>query len=377
MYRHVLKLPKGKARPLPVLAAGLLLLMPLLARPASHVSETIVTDQMCSGLFVMTLEWVSKEGEKHELLALFDTGASITLIDPDAVERISGKRLEAGTQAIMQDVSVAGLSFSKFSPRVRELDHLGQALGRSFDAFLPFQAFDNFLLTLDYGKKQVRVSRGSLPEPDGEEVFSAKGPDSRPWIRTRVGSRSRRLLLDSGSNGNISVKPHRSISWVGETAKIRLSQGLNDLELNEVGRYDGVMRIGPLDFVEPIVGLTDDTELVGYDVLKHFVLSFDQQKKRVRMEPISSSPVRMQSRTGTGALLRPRADSLEVARIVPGSPAEDAGLRVGDQVTHVDGVAVNERGCREPGQRSGFVEYTILRDSAAQTVNLENAVLLE
>ena len=359
------------------LAASLMLLLTSVAASETRASETVLTDQLCSGLFYIPLRWVSEDGQEHELLALFDTGASITLIDPDTVERISGKRLETGTRAVMQNVTVAGLSFSKFSPRVRELDHLGQALGRNFDVFLPFQAFDSFLLTLDYGRNEVRVSKGSLPAPDGIEIFPAKGRDSRPWIRARVGKRNRNLLLDSGSNGTISVKPHRSIRWVGDTAKIRLSQGMSDLELNEVGRYDGVIRIGPLDFEEPIVGLTDDTELVGYDVLKHFVLTFDQQNTRVRMQPISAPPIRMPSRTGTGALVRPRANSLEVARIVPGSPAEDSGLQIGDLVSHVDGVPVNERGCRDMRQSTGSVEYTVQRDSVERKISMEYAVLVE
>lgn len=83
-----------------------------------------------------------------------------------------------------------------------------------------------------------------------------------------------------------------------------------------------------------------------------------------------------------GKALRPRcpnrcADSLEVAHIVPGSPAEDTGLRSGDQVTHVDGVPVNERGCRDMQQRAGFVDYTFRRNSAEQTARVEKAVLLQ
>jgi S1-C subfamily serine protease len=117
--------------------------------------------------------------------------------------------------------------------------------------------------------------------------------------------------------------------------------------------------------------------LVGFDVLRHFVLTFDQKKKRVRMQPVSKSPVRMKARTGTGALLRPRENSLEVARIVPGSSAEDAGLKPGDKVTHVDGVPVNERGCRDMRQRDDYVEYTFRRDSAEQTVRVERTVLLQ
>ncbi len=374
MTQRILNFLGGLGR---YLVVGASLLVPVIAWSEDEVSEIVITDQMCGGLFYVPLEWVSRVGEKHDLLALFDTGASVSFIDPDTIERISGKRLDTGTRAVMQDVRVAGLNFSKFSPRVRELDHLGQALGRDFDVFLQFQAFDNFLLTLDYGRQEMRVSKGELPKPDGEQVFSAKGSDSRPWIRTRVGSRIRRLLLDSGSNGTISVRPHRSIRWVGESAKIQLSQGMSELRLKEVGRFDGAIQIGPLEFAEPVVGLTDDTELVGYDVLKHFVMTFDQQNRRVRMQPISESPIRMVSRTGTGALLRPREEVFEVARIVPGSSADEAGLEPGDRVTHVDGVAVDERGCNPVGEREGSVEYRVLRGDEEMLVELEYRVLVE
>ncbi|MDJ0918217.1 MAG: PDZ domain-containing protein [Woeseiaceae bacterium] len=354
-----------------------LLFAPFAARPDAAPSETVVSEQICSGLFFVPLEWESRDGEKHELMALFDTGASRSFIDPDAIERISGKRLEVGTRAVMENVSVAGLNFSKFRPRVRELDHLGLALGQEFDVFLQFEAFDKLLLTLDYGKREMRVSKGELPKPDGELVFSTKGRDSRPWIRTRVGSRKRSLLLDSGSNGTISVRPHRSIRWVGQSAKIRLAQGMSDLELNEVGRLDGSIQVGPLEFAEPILSLTTDTELVGYDVLKHFVLTFDQKNRRVRMQPLSDSPVRMVSRTGTGALLRPRGDAVEIARIVPGSSAQEAGLEPGDRVTHVDGVPVAERGCNPVGEQERAVEYRVVRGGQERVVMLEYEVLVE
>ena len=339
-------------------------------------SEVLITNQMCSGLFMVPLAWDSKDGETHQLLALFDTGATNAFIDPDSLERISGMRLDTGTRAVMQDLTVAGLQFSKFRPRVRELDHLGRALGRDFDVFLPFETFDNFLLTLDYGKKEIRVSRGELPRPDGERIYSSKGSDSRPWIKVEVGSRTRRLLIDSGSNGTISVKSHRSIRFAGEAVPISLSQGMSDLELRYIGRYDGEMQIGPSVFANPIVGITTDTELLGYDVLRHFVLTFDQKNRRVRMAPIGDTPLVMEPRTGSGALMRPRDEGFEVAYVVAGSPAEASGIAVGDLVTRVDGTPVYERGCRDGERPVGPVEYTVLRDNQEIKISSQNSILL-
>ena len=357
----------------------LLLLAALWSTPAmaqAADSEVVITDQMCSGLFMIPLEWGSKDGEAHQLLALFDTGATNAFIDPDSLERISGMRLDTGTRAVMQDLTVAGLQFSKFRPRVRELDHLGRALGRDFDVFLPFDTFDNFLLTLDYGKREIRVSRGELPRPDGDLIYSSKGSDIRPWIKVEVGSRTRRLLIDSGSNGTISVKSHRSIRFAGEAVPISLSQGMSDLELRHIGRYDGDMKIGPLSFPNPIVGITTDTELLGYDVLRHFVLTFDQKNRRVRMAPVSDKPPVMEPRTGSGALMRPRDEGLEVAHVVAGSPAEESGIEVGDLVTQVDGTPVYERGCRDGERPVGPVEYTVVRDGQEIQISTKNSILL-
>jgi len=71
-----------------------------------------------------------------------------------------------------------------------------------------------------------------------------------------------------------------------------------------------------------------------------------------------------------------RADGLAVTKVFPGSPAEAAGIRVGDVLESLNGVAINHdnedalakaRKDWKPGQQ---VTYTLKRNGAGQTINL-------
>lgn len=318
--------------------------------PAAAAEGIVLSRETCRGLFLVPLTWSRGNGESHELLAVFDTGADgPTLIDPDAVERGSGRRVAEGTRVRMRGVSAGEARFTTFRPRVRELDHLSGALGRELDVLLPFRAFEDYLLTLDYPTGELRVSREALPRPDGVEVFSARGPDRRPWLRLKIAGQERRMLIDSGSTGAFAVRLRRGVSWQTLPRPVKLAQGLDDSAVRRVGRLEEVVEVGPLTLAQPLVALTEGTELIGAQVMAPLVISFDQKRRRVRLRTPSVNPLRMPPYRGTGALLLPRAVGLEVTGVVAGSPVEAAGLRVGDRVIAIDGVDVSERGCRPAG----------------------------
>lgn len=320
----------------------------VLASFAATAGEPVVISrELCNGLWVVPLTWASDEsGRSHELTAVFDTGGSNLYIDPDGLERVSGQRIELGRRVQMEGVSASTLKFSKFRPRVREMSHLGAALGREFDVFLPFRAFAGKLLVLDYPAREMRIGEGSLPAPDGETVFSADGPDRRPWLEVDLEGRKRRLLIDSGSNGRIELKKPGRLEWLADPVAAGVSARMGKYVLRREGRIGNRITIASLEFDQPLVSITRDTRLIGVHVLKHFVLTFDQANRRVRFEPQTQGPVRMRPRRSTGALLRSDPNGyFEVARVLPDTPAAAATLRAGDRVVEIDGTPVAERGC--------------------------------
>lgn len=329
---------------------------------ACATEEWVLSHETCGGLFLIPLTWTAEFGRTHDLVAVFDTGGTSLLIDPDALERASGKRVREGTRVRMPGVSAGPARFTNFRPHVRSLDPLSRALGRKIDVFLPFRTFRDFLLTLDYSTGELRVSPAQLPRPDGVEVFSARGDDRRPWLQISIAGRRRSILIDSGSNGSLSIEKSEGLRWVGPLLPLRLTQQMKRLELEEVGRLDETIRVGGLVLRQPIVSLTSGTETIGSQVLRYFVVSFDQENRRMRLHPVVSEPVRLPAFRGSGAVLKPLPNALEVFRVLSGTPADKVGVQVGDRVTKIDGRPVYGRGCRpDVVPRVDVERWTIVR----------------
>jgi len=371
-----------------VIALIVAIAVPVAADAVSEEEEWIVPTKMCGSFFYVEIEVDGKEpGSRVTLNALFDTGGAQLSIDPGAVERHWGVTVSHGTPVKLRNPTAGSLQFDTLKPRALSMEHLSRVIGLDVDIFLPFRAFDSVLLTLDYEKGEMRVSNGRLPKPDGVDVFDARGPDRRPYLRVDIGGLRRRLLIDSGSSAAISIREGGSLSWVTEPRPLRVSQGMEQVDFHKIGRLDERVRIGEMQLPMPIVELTDGTQLFGTEIMSQAVWTFDQRSKRVRIRPSSARPVELASIEGTGAVFSPVTAGYEIIRVLSGTPAEEAGLREGDVLVAASGVGVFERGCErwsEDEQDDGDdenngedeVALTIERDGETYVFDVSNVVLV-
>jgi Trypsin-like serine proteases, typically periplasmic, contain C-terminal PDZ domain len=219
-------------------------------------------------------------------------------------------------------------------------------LGRPIDGILSVYTFEGLLLTLDYPAGEMRVAQGRLPRPDGETVFSTRGPDGRPWLRVDLAGRERRLLIDSGAGRlTMAVNHIDRLDLMDEPRVLTSALRLDRIERRRIARLDGDAVIAGLSIENPVVEEVPRSELLGGEILRHFVITLDQAHKRVRFEPAVAGPVPAQDHVEIGAGLRPVADGLEVFEVYPGAPFAAAGVQAGDLITHFDGTPVAERGC--------------------------------
>jgi hypothetical protein len=332
--------------------------------PQAASPELIVPSQMCGNYFLIPLEVdLDGDGQSTTLMALFDTGGAGLHIDPDAVVRSGGAPVEERKQITIRNATAGPLTFRKLRPYTRHLDHLSRPIGIQVDIFLPFRSFKGYLLTLDFPRREIRVARGQLPQPDGVEIFNARGPDRRPYLDTEIAGRTHRLLIDSGSSGSISLQPGRELSWLSPPLPVSVGQGMEKLFYFDVGRLDADIDIAGVKITQPLVKIGAITELIGTDVMRRFAWTFDQSSRRVRIHSDSSDPLRLPPKRGTGAILIPTPEGFEIARVLAGTPAERAGLLPGDVVVAVDGDRVLERDCdRWKEEHLTETTLTLLRD---------------
>ena len=228
---------------------------------------------------------------------------------------------------------------------VRELDHLSIALGREIDGILEYDAFEDVLLTLDYGLGEMRVESGALPRPDGVTVFDANGPDYD------------------------TIAPPRATG-----AAVRFSE----IERRSAARLAGNAQIGDNVLIQPVIESTPETEILGGQAMRHFVWTFDQRHERVRMvrhDP--DTPITFEPLITHGLVLVPEGDGMRVATVIANTPAFDAGVLTGDVITHFNGRSMRDRDCSVDGTPPEILDLSLLRNGEAMDVRLTLYALVD
>ncbi|NKB90330.1 MAG: PDZ domain-containing protein [Acidobacteria bacterium] len=204
-----------------------------------------------------------------------------------------------------------------------------------------------------------------------------------------------RLLVDTGAGHALSVEPSAVPPGAALTDLI-IGWGSNGVARGDIGRVDA-LQLGTVSIADVItsfpagrpwarIGAAQDEILhgnVGQQVLQRFRVIFDAPGGRLILEPGPDlhAPFAFDTTGLALAPWSPGTESLEIAEVIPGSPAEEAGVRIGDRLLAIDGrevsqldpTAVEELLWGPPG---GEVELAIGRGSARSQHRLTRRKLL-
>jgi len=340
----------------------------------THVGSKPVTlpGHLIGNILVVEDSW-DKFGPYHFVV---DTGSSVTLVSPDIAKHYGASgspppedepqvrvRSSEGGFARLKAVTLAKLQlgaakFEYVPALVYDCSDLSAQFGVRIDGILGFPLFRNTVLTLDYPNERI-VLRSKIPE-DGipGETILFNNADKIPMIPIRLGDREFAALIDSGSAAAIDINPAglSPVFAFGPVAGPTVSTLAGDRP-SRIGRLSGVVRIGSFDVPQPVAELTDELSSLGGGILSHFTVTFDQRHNEVFLQCDAADALRVPPLRGTGLSFRKTPAYWKVVGVVPGSPAEAAGVRQGDLVTRING---------EPATAWDPVRYDRLTSSAGR-----------
>jgi len=277
----------------------------------------------------------------------------LTLTDPYPLGG-AGAGTETAYKATVDALEVGPAAFGAMPGDVLPLSDIQDAIGfKQWDGVVGAEIFERYVVELDFAASTMR-----LIEPDdfvpraGAVVLPLTIDDGYPFVDATIAGVPGRYLVDTGDRSSLSFCSSFSakhglaerydasepmLTGWGVGGPIEAPVALvNDFDIGPF-KVDGVLA----RFPHLTTGLFGDSELagsIGAGFLKRFRVTFDDRGSRLILEP--EAQLRQKDAVDRSGMWVGRRDGkATILHVTSSSPAADAGLRVGDQVIAVDGVA--------------------------------------
>ena len=302
---------------------------------------------------------------------VLDTGAGVTVLNATTAESLGLKAGRAGTLrgagGVVQSTGITGLTLDVGGAVLKDvsvtsipLAQLENAAGRAIDGILGVDFFRRYVIEIDYEARQITAHEPSAYGYAGRgETLPLTFRDNHPHMRAQVKFPGRPPLegdfvIDAGSSMQLTMLPAftdknrlRDSVPVAFTA---YAHGVGGDFALPVARAES-LRIGGFTVERPVTafptagtfGAEGIAGNIGTAILRRFKVVFDYSRKRVHLEPSKnfSDPFEFDM-SGLGlASEGPSFSVFKVARVLPGTPAAEAGLRQGDEILSFGGRPVN------------------------------------
>lgn len=234
---------------------------------------------------------------------------------------------------------------------VNDYSILTTVYGEQIDGIIGYSLLSRYILKINYDSLKIDIcSHGTLKYPRGGYLL-------KPYINTLPVHSARikddytintRFLHDVGAGVCLML----SKEFVDDSAILRKKRKLYPKEGEGVGGSITMnmtvvkeLKIGPYRFRNvPTYVFSDDYNvtsypylagLIGNDLLRRFNVIFNYQKKDIHLVPNSHYREPFDY-SYSGIELYYLEDKIEIGNIAKGSPAEEAGIQVGDIVVGVN-----------------------------------------
>ncbi len=361
------------------------------------------------GAILMTLP-IRGTGRDTTGVFLLDTGAGYLALD-EPFARALGLRSRSIGDATMRLLTepVARLQMGRFSrDRIEpvltlDLSGVRAATDRPVVGLLGADLFRDDALVIDDARSELLLLRGgeraASRDPVARSLARLSGvlaSDAMPLRYERIGDgkiavRARipgvrdtlHLILDTGATKTVfferalanaghperawrALKGLRSPTLYGETAlqlvrvpRLTLHGGERPLSVDQMDA--GIIQGGLAEALNRALD-RDIAGLLGHSFTRRFRLAIDFREQVLWWSPRSvSTDLREHEHSSIGVQLVRGRGAVRVQSVASGSPAARAGVRVGDQLHAVDGIAVEGLALEQIGMRLEGAPGSVVR----------------
>jgi hypothetical protein len=289
---------------------------------------------------------------------LLDSGVGGLVLDKEISDKLGLKARHAFTGigvtgtaqgAVAQGVIIALGNLTVRAPQttIFDLSRISAVAGRPIVAIVGRDLLGPLIVDIDFPHKRLAFhdGRDGLEPQGGTTVPLTRGSFSLREIPIAIeGHDPIQAIFDLGSDTPIYLSPAyvaRVDLLSGKRTSTSLSAGVEGTQENEVAVVEKVKIGDTLLYAVPIeVPQKWEQQafaFVGLPVFRRFRLIIDYGHDRLTIVPDRDtvSEAFRKDRSGIGAI--PSDNHLTITHIAAGSPAEAAGLRVGDEITAING----------------------------------------
>ncbi len=240
---------------------------------------------------------------------LVDTGSSATIVTPElarryraknqppeAMPQVRNRAARGGTTlmdtGVISELELDGARFEDVRVLIHDCRELSAHLGVRIDGILGFPLFRETVLTLDYTRSRLLLQPRS-PAPLFPGVVIPFNNELRtPIIPLQLGEQSISALIDSGSDAPLSLNLAGLAADFAQLPRPGGAVGtLSGDHLQYIGRWRQPLLIGDYSVNEPIVDVTEELTALGGGILRHFTVTFDQERSQVTFHREERGPV--------------------------------------------------------------------------------------
>ncbi|MBS1715045.1 MAG: aspartyl protease family protein [Armatimonadetes bacterium] len=353
---------------------------------------------------------VTVNGTKASLM--YDTGFSGSVIVGDNLD--VGK--PTGTMKLVDfvgsfDAKTVPLKTLKIGERAmtttdmeivkQPTDHYTLSYGTHCDGILGFQPFGATAFQINF-EKQKFVFFGedydlTKVAPDNKTTFMTKllpiGVNSMMMSVEMENGSKLHMALDTG-NAHYAVTHKDSLEeakvwpegkkadFMGQSMVASGAVDTFHVRLNKIKIFGVPVPECVFGVIDLPSSSADQDGTVGFEFLKNFNITVDMKHRRVLFENFSGKVADEQvADTGVLAFPDPRTKRLRVAWVIPGSPAEKAGIKRGDDVLSIDGsdaalMTFRQAGNMMKGTTGSKVKLDLSRNGQLMRLEVDRQVLV-